>query len=187
MIEKNSEAMKVVKFKIMLEETQKYLYNSDTCYSLPIAPSFFKKYDEQDVFLSALGELLFMNQQSLFDKDMYVSIKNLRSNTRNSISVYYQATSLWTNMVTECCLNSNEVSYNFVFWLLVMSAINDDIYNNELSEIIDIAYCLKFNEGMIRDWCKAVEYVLAGNHLSETCDLKLETEDGNKFFLHGGR
>ena len=75
-------------------------------------------------------------------------------------------------------------SYIFVFWMLFTTAIDDEIYNNELSGIIDLAYCLDFNEVMIRDWCRAIEYVLAGNHLSEDCDLECESEEGKRFFLH---
>ena len=68
--------------------------------------------------------------------------------------------------------------------MLFTTAIDDEIYNNELSNIIDFAYCLDFNEVMIRDWCRAIEYVLAGNHLSENCDLVCESEEGKAFFLH---
>ena len=75
-------------------------------------------------------------------------------------------------------------SYIFVFWMLFTTAIDDEIYNNELSGIIDLSYCLDFNEVMIRDWCRAIEYVLAGNHLSENCDLVCESEEGKAFFLH---
>lgn len=71
-----------------------------------------------------------------------------------------------------------------IFWMLFTTAIDDEIYNNELANIIDFAYCLDFNEAMIRDWCRAIEYVLAGNHLSEDCDLKCESEEGKQFFLH---
>ena len=68
--------------------------------------------------------------------------------------------------------------------MLFATTIDDEIYNNELSGIIDLAYCLDFNEAMIRDWCRAIEYVLAGNHLNENCDLECESEEGNRFFLH---
>ena len=71
-----------------------------------------------------------------------------------------------------------------IFWLLFLAAIDDDLYNNELSAIIDLAYCLKFDEPIIRDWCRAVQYVLEGNHLAEDCDLTCETAAGKQFFLH---
>ena len=74
--------------------------------------------------------------------------------------------------------------YTIIFWMLFTTAIDDEIYNKELSGIIDLAYCLDFNEAMIRDWCRAIEYVLAGNHLSNDCNLVCESEEGNQFFLH---
>ena len=74
--------------------------------------------------------------------------------------------------------------YAIIFWMLFTTAIDDEIYNNELAGIIDLAYNLDFSEEMIRDWCRAIEYVLDGNHLSEDCDLVCKTVEGKKFFLH---
>ena len=71
-----------------------------------------------------------------------------------------------------------------IFWMLFMAALDDEVYNNELDSIIDLAYCMDFNEAMIRDWCHAVEYVFAGNKLSADCDLECETVEGARFFLH---
>ena len=67
---------------------------------------------------------------------------------------------------------------------LMLHAIDDDIYNNELGNVIDLAYNLHFTEPLIREWCRAVEYVLAGKELKEDCDLQCETEEGRQFFLH---
>lgn len=74
--------------------------------------------------------------------------------------------------------------YVIIFWILFTTAIDDEIYNNELAGIIDLAYNLDFSEEMIRDWCRAIEYVLDGNHFSEDCDLVCESEEGKTFFLH---
>ena len=37
---------------------------------------------------------------------------------------------------------------------------------------------------MLRDWCRAANYVLAGNLLSANCDLVCETPEGKALFLH---
>ena len=66
----------------------------------------------------------------------------------------------------------------------MLLAIDDDIYNKQLSNIIELAHYFDFDEPMMRDWCRAVEYVLAGNKLSEDCDLECETVEGARFFLH---
>lgn len=71
-----------------------------------------------------------------------------------------------------------------VFWNLFLLAIDDDIYETQLSDVVELAHLLGFDEHMMRDWCRAVEYVLSGNHLSETCDLHCDTVEGAKFFLH---
>lgn len=71
-----------------------------------------------------------------------------------------------------------------IFWMLFLAALDDEIYNNELDSIIDIAYCMDFNEAMIRDWCRAVEYIMQGNRLQEGCDFPCETIEGARFFLH---
>ncbi len=73
--------------------------------------------------------------------------------------------------------------FRLVFWLLFMASVDNDIYNNEFSAIIDMAYCLGFDEAMIRDWCRAVEYVLSGNFLTFGCDLNCETSNGKHIFL----
>ena len=74
--------------------------------------------------------------------------------------------------------------YRLVFWLLFGAAVSDEIYNNELSNIVDFAYCLGFNEDLMRDWCKAVAYVLSGGRFEEVPNLQMITEQGKKFFLH---
>ena len=73
--------------------------------------------------------------------------------------------------------------YN-LFWNLFLCAIDDDIYNEQLPNVVELAHYLDFDEPMMRDWCRAVEYVLAGNKLSEDCDLECETVEGARFFLH---
>lgn len=76
------------------------------------------------------------------------------------------------------------VKYYNIFWNLFVIAIDDDAYNEQLSNVIELADYWDFDEPMMRDWCRAVEYVLAGNKLSEDCDLACETVEGARFFLH---
>lgn len=49
---------------------------------------------------------------------------------------------------------------------------------------MSLAQKLGFTEEMMRDWCHAVEFVFAGNMLSENCGLECETKEGKAFFLH---
>lgn len=77
----------------------------------------------------------------------------------------------------------NDRYYN-VFWNLYLLALDDEIYKTQLNDVIELASYGGFDEHMMRDWCRAVEYVMAGNKLSEDCDLECETVEGLKFFLH---
>ena len=77
----------------------------------------------------------------------------------------------------------NKAYYN-LFWNLFLLALDEDIYNEQLSNVIEFAHYLDFDEPMLRDWCRAVEYVMNGNKLSENCDFKCETLEGARFFLH---
>lgn len=79
--------------------------------------------------------------------------------------------------------NFNEF-YRLVFWLLFSASVDDEIFNNELSNIVDLAYCLGFDENLIRDWCKVVAFVIGGGILSEQSPLQLETAEAKLFFLH---
>ena len=81
--------------------------------------------------------------------------------------------------------NNVKQSWRLIFWLLFAAAVDDEIYNKELSKIIEVAYLLDFNEPMIRDWCNAVKYTASGNKFDKDCDLKFETQQGKDFFLRG--
>ena len=79
--------------------------------------------------------------------------------------------------------NLNEF-YRLVFWLLFGASVCDEVYNGELSNIVDLAYCLGFDEGLMRDWCKVVAFVVGGGRLNEKSNIQLETATGKLFFLH---
>ena len=70
------------------------------------------------------------------------------------------------------------------FWNLFLLGIDDEIYDEQTSDVMSLAQKLGFTESMMRDWCRAVEFVFAGNMFSENCDLHCETPEGRQFFLH---
>ena len=84
----------------------------------------------------------------------------------------------------EIHVKSDLMKYYIIFWNLFLAAMDDDIYNEQLATVAELAACFGFDEPMMRDWCRAVEYVFAGNKLSEDCDLECETVEGARFFLH---
>lgn len=198
-MEQTENDMKIIKFRVMIKEIQIYLMGKvedrpNECYLVCMELPFIKKYKEQDDFVEAWHDLI-GEVTSYCDEEDYK-----RRNTDRSGNYIIDAVEDLCNLSSvvgtyscyKCCdggWGSDEISpvalrNNLIFWALFLAAINDDIYNNELIGIIDLAYCLKFNEAMIRDWCKAVEYVLSGNQLKEGCDLQCETEEGKEYFLH---
>ena len=165
--------MKVIKFTTMIQEMDRYLLTASgraggvfifgryKVYNSPI----LKKYNS-DQFIAVMENIFNPGKSSPVDVidevDVIQSYKDMKNKPEKKFDEYYR----------------------LIFWLLFASAVNDEIYNNELSSIVDFAYCLEFNEKMMGDWCCAVDYILSGNRLNETCNLQLETPEGKKFFLH---
>lgn len=76
-----------------------------------------------------------------------------------------------------------ELLLYIIFWNLFLCALNDDIYNEQLPLVIELAHCFKLDEHIMRDLCRGVEYVLSGKKLSSDCDLQCDTVECAKFFL----
>lgn len=80
-------------------------------------------------------------------------------------------------------------SLDTMFWMFMMAALDERIYNDQLEYITDLAEMLEFNEPMVRDWCKAAVYVVGGGHLQDLKNKKnnplgLTTPEGREFLLH---
>lgn len=71
---------------------------------------------------------------------------------------------------------------SMIFWALIMAAIDDNFYKNEINMISDLAYLLGYTEDMMDDWIKVVKYMLDGNMLSGDMQLEFKTAEANKFF-----
>lgn len=170
-----SEVMKQTKFKALVQNTDRYLAGrsgsvfmfggANAKYKTYFVPQF-KRYNS-DSFIAVMestfnpgksGPLETLDEQGLIQ--MHRDIKNKAGEK-----------------------NFNEF-YRLIFWLLFSASIDDEIYNNELSNIVDLAYCLGFDENLIRDWCKVVAFVVNGGQLDEKSPIQLETAAGNAFFLH---
>lgn len=170
-----SEMMKQTKFKALVQNTDRYLAGrsgsvfmfggANAKYKTYFVPQF-KRYNS-DSFIAVMegtfnpgksGPLETLDEQGLIQ--MYRDIKNKPGEK-----------------------NFNEF-YRLIFWLLFSASIDDEIYNNELSNIVDLAYCIGFDENLIRDWCKVVVFVVSGGQLDEKSPLQLDTPEANAFFLH---
>ena len=71
-----------------------------------------------------------------------------------------------------------------IFWNLLLIAMDDDLYNQYLSEAINLAHLLSIDENLLQDLCHGVGYVLAGKKLNQDCDLQCKTAECRTFFLH---
>lgn len=170
-----SETMKMTKFKAMIQNTDRYLAGrSGSVFMFGGASAKYKTYSvpqfkryNSDSFIAVMegifnpgksGPLEALDEQSLIQT--YRDIKSKPG--EKSFNEFYR----------------------LVFWLLFASSACDEIYNNELSNIIDLAYCLGFDESLTRDWCKAVAFVIGGGQLDEKSPLNFETDAAKNFFLH---
>lgn len=207
MLIQDKEDMKVIKFKQIARELHDYLnyfgafsdeehYLEQNTFGFPLKgwlgektapvkyiykPPFLEKAVQDNKYLSVLNNIIV----TCSEKAVLIDRKPQRiSNMEDVINAF---SSCQTMSVYRDNNPNFEIAeyYELIFWLLFIVAIDDDIYDSNLSDIIDLAYCLKFNEEMINDWCRAIEYVLSGNQLCEEgCDLELDTKEGRWFFLH---
>lgn len=82
--------------------------------------------------------------------------------------------------------STDQLRGGLIFWALVLAAIDEEFYKNELNMIADLAYMLEFNEDMMADWIKAVKYLLDGNMFTENMDIDFKTNEAKLFFKHEG-
>lgn len=75
----------------------------------------------------------------------------------------------------------NELRFNFIFWSLFIIAVDENAYNEKLSDISDIAYMLNFTEEMLEDWITALRLILEGKGFKNYLYL---SKEANKFFGH---
>lgn len=78
----------------------------------------------------------------------------------------------------------HQSEYEMIFWWLVILALDQNLYNQYLNFLTDIADIFGFTENMITDWCNAVVYWLEGNYINDKIQLEFITTDANKFFKH---
>ena len=167
--------MKIIKFTTMVQEVDRYLLSATNrqggvfifgrfkVYYSPV----FKRYNA-DQFISVMENIFNPGKSSPVDVIDETTVIQTFKDMKNNPNVEKKYGEY----------------YRLIFWLLFAAAVDDEIYNNELSSIADLAYCLEFTEKMVGDWCCVVDFILSGNHLDENCNLPLESPEGISFFLH---
>ena len=138
----------------------------------------------ENMYFSKVYDICFLNNRSKLGpqgRDLAVRIKEIRENDEILIEDPDPESIGMLN------ISGYKIRGGIVFWALVLAAIDEEFYENEISMIADLAYLLKFNEAMIADWIKAVKYLLDGNMFSETMDIDFKTKEANLFFKHIGK
>lgn len=193
----DSKNMKLVKFNLFCKELRNY-FRPDEQLTLPIY-LIPREFQEKNEYIRCVADVCFWdpavcntdigiwplgryNSDVSYDLEELVKViehvKQNRDKCAVSVGVVGGGIAQKTNPTTDY------FTAEIVFWNLLSIALDDECYNSELSRVIDLAYCLGFTPEMIGDWCRAVEYVLAGNQLSKNCDLHCDTAEGAIFFLH---
>ena len=180
-----SEETRLAKFEVICGEIRKWFdYDYDEVSSL-----YFMGFDVCDDFTFSFGTSTC--RSSIFDnytENPYIAIAQKISGFGCLIGEVVTDTVQIVNAYKTAGVTVNQFGIAprncMIFWMLFIAALDDEIYNHELNSIIDFAYCMDFNEAMIRDWCRAVEYIMQGNRFSGNCNLECETEEGKAFFLH---
>lgn len=79
------------------------------------------------------------------------------------------------------CRRKPEVKYRFIFWSIFIIAIDENAYNEKLSDISDIAYLIGFTEEMLKDWITALKLILEGKGFK---NYLYSSKEANQFFGH---
>ena len=158
---------------LTIDSSGMYLADKKFLVEMPIFLS--EKYSISNPYIKAIDDLIFIKKS--------LSVDEIMTNTNEAVM-----TSVNQETPFEAIIRVDDYIQVYksycLFWMLfvlkIIDALDDKIGVKIRSQAIEYG----FNEAMLRDWCRAIEYVLAGNHLSEDCDLECESEEGKRFFLH---
>lgn len=187
---------------------------------VPFCPNWIEAYTD-NIYIKALQSTIFINSNIQDDGKTIINRTALAISDTNNVkgsgyctcespfskstdaifNEYAQFTSSLfgtiNNEIKHTINDEDMGSLDTMFWMFMMAALDERIYNDQLEYITDLAEMLEFNEPMVRDWCKAAVYVVGGGHLQdlaksygdeemnpENNPLGLTTPEGREFFLH---
>ena len=184
--------VKVIKFRMIVEETHRWLCS--TLMGQTALLPFYLLIINKDKIEKYLGNVYF---KSIYDICFFRE-ENLEKTGPNSMELKKVIQILKKNENYACPTRGlfelpsldfpcNKIRGGLIFWSLVLAAIDEEFYENELNIIADLACMLEFNEDMVADWIKAVKYLLDGNMFNENRDIDFKTDEAKLFFRHKGR
>lgn len=181
-----SKEMKLIKFKTTITDLRKkfgQFYNY----------KYYNNYNENKNPLKCLLGENSNNQyvQIILDNSFNKEIFNSQIRVWFPKSNYNDEKITIKELIDECSTKDNEPHdhnlnrkiSNFggevIFFALMTIAIDNELYNENISIISDMAYIIGFNPEMMNDWIYVVKIILEGKKI----DLKkLNTEEGKFFF-----
>lgn len=189
---------KIEKIKSMAVGLQSYLWpchygnyvDLDDVPCVPFCPNWIEAYTN-NIYIKALQSTIFVNSNIYDDGKTIINRTALDISDINNISgsgsCKCRSPFSGYTIPSFCTIHDEDMgSLDTMFWMFMMAALDEHIYNDQLEYITDLAEMLEFNEPMVRDWCKAAVYVVGGGHLQdlENNPLGLTTPEGREFFLH---
>ncbi len=214
---------KIEKIKSMAVGLQSYLWpckdDSDGKIDLyyvpcvPFCPNWIEAYTD-NIYIKALQSTIFINSNIQDDGKTIINRTALAISNINNVkgsgfctcespfsnsedAIFNRYAQLTSSLIKHKVNDEDMGSLDTMFWMFMMAALDEHIYNDQLEYITDLAEMLEFNEPMVRDWCKAAVYVVGGGHLQnlaksygdeemnpENNPLGLTTPEGLEFFLH---
>lgn len=180
--------VKLAKFEMVVRETCKWLlypYETDGSSSFVLLPFYLPILDNskidkylENAYLEKIYSVCFNEKESKLGPEVQYlrsKIEELKDDV-----LFYQMDGYRDPV--PCAGYS--IRGGLIFWALVLAAIDEEFYKNEVNMIADLAYMLDFNEDMMADWIKAVKYLLDGNMFSENMKIDFKTKEANLFFKH---
>lgn len=214
---------KIEKIKSMAVGVQSYLWpckddsngkiNLYHVPCVPFRPNWIEAYSD-NIYIKALHYTVFNDSNIQDDGTTIINRTALAISNINNVkgsgfctcespfsnsedAIFNRYTQLTSSLIKHTVNDEDMGSLDTMFWMFMMAALDERIYNDQLEYITDLAEMLEFNEPMVRDWCKAAVYVVGGGHLQglaksygdeemnpENNPLGLTTPEGREFFLH---
>lgn len=176
--------VKLTKFEMIVRETCKWLYPYESHFVelpfyLPVLDSSkIKKYLE-NAYIKKIYTICFNKRNS----ELGPEVQYLRSKIEEikKVQTLCRVSGYYSGEYTIPCY---KIRGGLIFWALVLVAIDEEFYKNEVNMIADLAYMLDFNEDMMADWIQAVKYLLDGNMFNENMNIDFKTAEAKLFFKH---
>lgn len=185
--------VKVNKFRMVIEETHRWLFltSMGRIEGVALLPFYLPIIDKnkleqylKNVYFKSIYDTCFSREEYLEKSGprgvvLKEAIQQLRySEAYDHYAIMTRTIPFYSNF--PC----NKIRGGMIFWALVLAAIDEEFYRNEVNMIADLACMLGFNEDMMADWIKAVKYLLDGNMFNKNMDIDFKTDEAKLFFKH---